>query len=118
MLPRLASKEAFLLIIQSAFLIFRTVLSILGAQLDGVIVRNLISGNGKGFLLGLVKWYLLALPSSYTNSILRFLQSKISIAFRYGRCLRRTVGGFIVKAAEPWIRFSRAGPDLQDMCMM
>ena len=61
-------------------------LSIAVAKLDGVIVRDLVSvgvyqsghcltnrfqvkGDGKGFLRGLGLWFLLAIPSTYTNSM-------------------------------------------------
>lgn len=49
----------------------RTYLSLLVAKLDGIIVRDLVSANGRGFALGLVYWYLLAIPSTYTNSMVR-----------------------------------------------
>lgn len=41
-----------------------------------------VSANGKGFLRGLCYWFLLAIPSVYTNAMIRFLQSKLSISFR------------------------------------
>lgn len=87
-LPRLASKESFLLLLQSFFLVFRTYLSLLGAQLDGLIVKHLVSGNAQGFAAGILQWYLLAIPSAYTNAFLKFLQGKLSLAFRYVNLLR------------------------------
>ncbi|KAA1085884.1 hypothetical protein PGT21_022497 [Puccinia graminis f. sp. tritici] len=36
----------------------------------------------KGFAKGLLYWYLLAIPSTYTNSMIRFLQSKLALSFR------------------------------------
>jgi ATP-binding cassette subfamily D (ALD) long-chain fatty acid import protein len=53
----------------SFFLILRTVLSIGVARLDGMIVRDLVRADGKGFLRGLGLWFLLAIPSTYTNSM-------------------------------------------------
>jgi ATP-binding cassette, subfamily D (ALD), peroxisomal long-chain fatty acid import protein len=53
----------------SFFLILRTVLSIGVARLDGMIVRDLVRADGKGFLKGLGLWFLLAIPSTYTNSM-------------------------------------------------
>lgn len=41
-----------------------------------------VSANGRGFLRGLLYWFLLAIPSVYTNSMLRFLQSKLALSFR------------------------------------
>ncbi|ANB13843.1 ATP-binding cassette long-chain fatty acid transporter PXA1 [Sugiyamaella lignohabitans] len=80
--PRLQSKTSALLFIHALFLASRTYLSLLVAKLDGQIVRDLIAANGKDFLRGLGYWFLLAIPASYTNAMIRFLQAKISIAFR------------------------------------
>ncbi len=55
MLPRWSSKEAGLLVSHSAFLMLRTYLSLVVARLDGEIVRDLVAGNGKHFLIGIVK---------------------------------------------------------------
>ncbi|CAO3597994.1 unnamed protein product [Absidia cylindrospora] len=80
--PTWHTKEAGLLVLHSIFLILRTYLSVVVARLDGRIVRDLINGHGKQFLLGLVYWFAIALPATYTNSMIRYLQSKLSIGFR------------------------------------
>ncbi|BEI87672.1 uncharacterized protein CcaverHIS019_0103900 [Cutaneotrichosporon cavernicola] len=80
--PSKTGKEAFLLILHTFFLVVRTYLSVLVARLDGRIVRDLVSANGKGFLRGLGWWFVLALPSTYTNSMIRYLEHKIALAFR------------------------------------
>ncbi|KAI0882224.1 ABC transporter transmembrane region 2-domain-containing protein [Annulohypoxylon maeteangense] len=82
MIPRWTSKEAGLLVSHSAFLMLRTYLSLVVARLDGEIVRDLVAGNGKLFLWGLLKWCGLGGFASYTNSMIKFLESKVSIAFR------------------------------------
>lgn len=100
-IPRTTCKEVFLLVLHTSFLLLRTYLSLLVAKLDGMIVKNLVSANLRGFLRGLAYWYLLAIPSTYTNSMVRFipvpdfdltddaiylkiryLQQKLSISFR------------------------------------
>ncbi|KAI6132351.1 ABC transporter transmembrane region 2-domain-containing protein [Pisolithus croceorrhizus] len=81
-IPSLFTKEAFLLIAHSCFLVLRTVLSVAVARLDGKIVRHLVSANGRGFLRGLGLWFALAVPSVYTNSMIRHLQSKLALKFR------------------------------------
>ncbi|KAI9325924.1 ABC transporter transmembrane region 2-domain-containing protein [Zopfochytrium polystomum] len=78
----LRSKEFILLNLFSAFLVARTWLSLYVAVLDGRIVSALVRGNGKQFLLGIAYWMGVAVPATYTNSMLTFLQSKLAIGFR------------------------------------
>ncbi|CAO3632782.1 unnamed protein product [Cunninghamella blakesleeana] len=80
--PNWHTKEAGLLILHSIFLILRTYLSVVVARLDGRIVKDLVNGNGKKFLIGLGYWFAIALPATYTNSMIRYLQSKLAIGFR------------------------------------
>jgi ATP-binding cassette subfamily D (ALD) long-chain fatty acid import protein len=82
MVPRWTSKEAGLLLSHSMFLMLRTYLSLVVARLDGEIVRDLVAGNGRAFLWGIVKWCGIGSLASYTNAMIKFLQSKVSIAFR------------------------------------
>jgi hypothetical protein len=70
-IPRATAKEVFLLTTHTFFLLLRTYLSLLVAKLDGIIVRDLVSANARGFALGLCYWYALAIPSTYTNSMVR-----------------------------------------------
>ncbi|KAG2003640.1 ATP-binding cassette transporter [Coprinopsis cinerea AmutBmut pab1-1] len=80
--PLWKSKEVALIALHSGFLVLRTYLSILVAKLDGRIVRDLVKADGKGFLKGLGLWFLLAIPSTYTNSMIRHLQSLLSLSLR------------------------------------
>ncbi|KAK5719243.1 ATP-binding cassette long-chain fatty acid transporter pxa1 [Elasticomyces elasticus] len=82
MIPRVGCKESGLLLTHAVFLLLRTYLSLIVARMDGEIVRDLVAGKGKAFLLGIGKWLSIGAVSSYTNSMIKFLQSKISIAFR------------------------------------
>ena len=99
MIPRWNSKESGLLLSQGVFLMLRTYLSLVVARLDGEIVRDLVAGNGRAFLWGIVKWCGIGgMPrqdlvrnmvlkqrlgfASYTNAAIKFLQSKVAIAFR------------------------------------
>jgi hypothetical protein len=63
------SKEVFIVLVHSSFLMLRTLLSVAVARLDGRIVRDLVSADGKGFIRGLGLWFALAIPSTYTNSM-------------------------------------------------
>ncbi|KAL9053807.1 MAG: hypothetical protein Q9162_004526 [Coniocarpon cinnabarinum] len=82
MIPRWGSKETGLLLSHAVFLMLRTYLSLVVARLDGEIVRDLVAGNGRAFLWGLLKWCGIGSFASYTNAMIKFLQSKVSIAFR------------------------------------
>ncbi|KIX07407.1 uncharacterized protein Z518_02060 [Rhinocladiella mackenziei CBS 650.93] len=82
MIPRFRSKETALLLSHGVFLILRTYLSLVVARLDGAIVRDLVAGQGKSFLIGILRWLFVGTSASYTNAMIKFLQSKISIAFR------------------------------------
>lgn len=82
MIPRWGSKETGLLFSHGLFLLFRTYLSLVVARLDGQLVRDLVGGKGKPFLIGILKWLTVGALASYTNSMIKFLQSKVSIAFR------------------------------------
>ncbi|KAI7896775.1 ABC transporter transmembrane region 2-domain-containing protein [Mucor mucedo] len=76
-MPGIRSKEFWLLIIHSGFLVFRTVLSVYIAALDGRIVSALVRGQIREFVLGIAWWMTVAIPATYTNSM-----SKLSIQFR------------------------------------
>ncbi|KAJ9488921.1 hypothetical protein VN97_g4376 [Penicillium thymicola] len=82
MVPRWGSKETGLLMSHGLFLLVRTYLSLVIARLDGEIVRDLVAGKGKAFLWGILKWCGIGTLASYTNAMIKFLQSKVSIAFR------------------------------------
>jgi ATP-binding cassette, subfamily D (ALD), peroxisomal long-chain fatty acid import protein len=87
--PGIRSKESMLLMLFSSFLIGRTALSLFVADLDGRITSALVQGKGrirdnigKQFLTNIALWMLVALPATYTNSMLSYLQGKLSIGFR------------------------------------
>ena len=82
MIPRWNSKEAGLLLSQAGALALRTYLSLLVARLDGAIVRDLVAGRGRAFLWGIVQWCGIGGVAAYVNAALKFLQSKVAIAFR------------------------------------
>jgi ATP-binding cassette subfamily D (ALD) long-chain fatty acid import protein len=55
MIPRWTSKETGLLLSHGVFLMLRTYLSLVVARLDGEIVRDLVAGNGRAFIWGIIK---------------------------------------------------------------
>lgn len=81
-IPSYLDQNMILLSLQIFFLIMRTWLSLIVARLDGQIVRDVIACNGKGFLVDLVCWFVIAMPASYTNGAIKFLQRKLGLNFR------------------------------------
>ena len=76
------SKEGFLLGIHTSALVVRTFLSIYVSFLDGVIVRNIVSRDGKAFAYSMFKWVAVAVPATFINSLIRFMESKLALALR------------------------------------
>ena len=68
-IPGIKSKEMRLLISHSVFLVLRTMLSLYVAELDGKVVSSLVKGKGRDFLIGLVWWMMVAVPATFTNSM-------------------------------------------------
>lgn len=68
-IPGWRSKELRLLISHSFFLVIRTLISLYVAELDGRLVSNLVRGKGKEFLVGIVWWMVVAVPATFTNSM-------------------------------------------------
>ncbi|KIK99783.1 hypothetical protein PAXRUDRAFT_822399 [Paxillus rubicundulus Ve08.2h10] len=81
-IPSIRSKEALLLIMHSSLLIFRTAISLYVAALDGKIVASLVRGQSLEFLLNIARWLLVAIPATWTNSWLSYVQNKLAIAYR------------------------------------
>ncbi|RYO54257.1 ATP-binding cassette sub-family D member 2 [Alternaria arborescens] len=81
-IPGWKSKEFRLLIGHSVFLVLRTMISLYVAELDGRLVSALVRGKGREFLLGLVWWMAVAVPATFTNSMLSYHQCKLSLQYR------------------------------------
>lgn len=67
--PGWRSKETRLLISHSFFLVVRSLISLKVAAMDGQIVKSLVKGNGKEFLTNIFWWMLIAVPATFTNSM-------------------------------------------------
>ncbi|KAI9508086.1 ABC transporter transmembrane region 2-domain-containing protein [Russula earlei] len=102
--PSCRSPEVGVVLVHSTFLVLRTVLSVGVAKLDGKIVKALVSADRRGFLRGLGLWFLLAIPSTYTNSMIRHLQSRLSLRLRT-RLTRYTHDLYL--SSDPHLRYYR-----------
>lgn len=81
-IPGWKSKELRLLASHSMLLVLRTLVSLYVAELDGRLVSSLVRGKGKEFLKGLVWWMVVAVPATFTNSMLSYHQTTLSLAYR------------------------------------
>jgi hypothetical protein len=53
------------------FLVIRTLISLKVAAMDGQLVSSLVRGRGRDFLVGIVWWMVIAVPATFTNSMVR-----------------------------------------------
>lgn len=98
-IPGIRSKEAMLLVMHSSLLIFRTAISLYVATLDGKyavaslplchvfnrilrIVASLVRAQPRQFMLNIMRWLFVAIPATWTNSWLSYIQNKLAIAYR------------------------------------
>lgn len=82
MVPRLMSREIGLLTVHTLCLISRTFLSIYVAAMEGAIVKFIVRRDVKNFVWMLMKWFGIAIPATFVNSMIRYLEQRLALAFR------------------------------------
>lgn len=82
MIPGWTSKEAMYIYMNSLILICRTFLSIYVAMLDGQIVKSIVKNDFRSFILHLANWILIAIPATFINSMIRYFENYLGLAFR------------------------------------
>lgn len=82
MIPGPLSKEALFLYMNSLILMVRTFLSIYVAMLDGGIVKAIVQNDFRAFIRYLISWILIAIPATFINSMIRYFENYLGLAFR------------------------------------
>lgn len=81
-IPKWTSGPIRILTLHTIFLVLRTYLTVVVARIDGRLVKDLVAGEGKAFLKSLMTFMTIALPATYTNSMIRYLQSRLALSLR------------------------------------
>ena len=98
MIPGLLSKETLLLVVRalqentdynnlciqlhSGILVSRTFVSIYVAKLEGRIVQTIVQKDMRQFVFELLSWLSIAIPATLINSLIRYFESRMGLAFR------------------------------------
>lgn len=81
-IPTWKSKTVGIVTLHTFFLVLRTYLSLVIARLDGRLTKDLVSGDARSFFKSLGYWFAVAVPATYTNSMIKYLQTKLAIVLR------------------------------------
>lgn len=82
MVPGVWCKEFGLLLMHTVALISRTFISIYVANMEGRMVKHIVRRDINNFAVMLLKWLAVAVPATFVNSLIRYLESKLALAFR------------------------------------
>lgn len=82
MIPKLWCRETTILGVHTMCLLSRTFLSFYVASVEGSIVKYIVRKDFRQFIIGLLKWFGIAIPATFINSMIRYLENKLALSFR------------------------------------
>lgn len=82
MIPRPFCHETGLLAVHTLCLVSRTFLSLIVAGMEGRMTKFIVRKDVKNFAWMLIKWFGIAIPATFINSMIRYLENKLALAFR------------------------------------
>ncbi|KAG8223153.1 hypothetical protein J437_LFUL000576 [Ladona fulva] len=82
MVPGIWTKEMGLLTLHTLSLAARTFLSIYVASMEGKMVKHIVRRDVRSFSVMLLWWLGVAVPATFINSTIRYLESRLALAFR------------------------------------
>lgn len=111
--PQWNCRSMHYLVIHMVLLTLRTYFSLIVAELDGRIVRSLMSANAPEFFRGLVEWFALGVPACYTNALIKYFESKIALTFR--TTLIRYIHDLYVGPNQEYYKIGSLDGELEDI---
>uniref|UniRef100_A0A915PE70 ABC transporter domain-containing protein n=1 Tax=Setaria digitata TaxID=48799 RepID=A0A915PE70_9BILA len=81
-IPRSNCKETWLVALYTVVLLSRTFLSIYIASLEGYLIKTIVEKQPFAFIQHLIKWFTIALPATFINSMIKAMEDYVAIAFR------------------------------------
>ena len=81
-IPGIFSRASGIFMLYTITLLCRSLLSIKIAELDGYMVASVVQKKPKLFLWNILQWLLMALPATFVNSLIRFLESHLALSLR------------------------------------